>query len=379
MKIRLHAFFVRTTADASMVLIQTAVPLLALRFGAGAVLLGAMGWVPMALRLPFSLSSGPLSEKVGRKTIAVPAVCVMALAAAAIGFSRSNVLVLLFFVLFTAADGAFRPAIQSFIGDISERGQLTSNLAAFNLGWGGGIAVTVFVLAWLVSIALDLPVYIGAGSCALTALLVILWRKKAGKEPVAQSNETSSPGCDPRVLLASRLTLLAGYVGFGAIRILFPKLGQHLGWTDREIAATTAYFLGGVGLGLLATNLRPWWRGRFWPQLVSQGLMLISGIVAAFTPSPIVLDMAFFAVGAVLALANTSALYHGLSWLNQRGKNTGIHEGLISGGVVVGCLIGGVLAQRFSPRAPFVLFGAFTALCLLVSAGVTLSSVMSRK
>ena len=233
-------------------------------------------------------------------------------------------------------------------------------------------------MGWLVSIALTLPVYIGAGFCAIATLLVLLWRNKQGeKQDAVSTNESYPPGCDPRVLLASRITLFAGCMGFGVVRILFPKLGQHLGWADREIAQTIAFFLGGVAFSLLVSNLWPWWRGKFWPQPVAQGLMLLSGMVAVSTSSRIVLEAAFFVVGIVLALANTASLYHGLSGRKQRGKNTGIHESLIAGGVVVECLIGGVLAQIFSPRAPFALFSALSALSLVAT--ITIYYTMRNK
>ncbi len=54
---KFYSFLVRATADATMVLVQTAVPLLALKYGASPIMLGAMGWAPMVLRLAFSLAA----------------------------------------------------------------------------------------------------------------------------------------------------------------------------------------------------------------------------------------------------------------------------------------------------------------------------------
>jgi len=366
----LRSFSVRVMADGAVILVQTSVPLLALKFGASPVLLGVIGWAAMAVRLPFCLAAGSLSDRYGRKIVAVPAAVLFVLASAGVGFSQSNLALLVFYTLLMVANGTFHPPLQSFIGDISARGQLARNVGASNFGWVGGIALTIFALGWLVDKSLRLPPFIAAVFSIVALVIMVTWRKPQDIKPDVDSNSTPPPAANPRVLLASRIGHFLGFTGFAIIVILFPKLGQYLGWTDKAIAQTVAAMRGGVALGILAANLYPWWRGKFWPQPLAQALMLLFGIIGALSSRQLVLSIAFCGVGATLGIAYTSAMYHGLSGRLKMGKNSGIHESLVSLANITGCLIGGVLAQAFTPRAPFVFFCVLVAFGLVATAAV---------
>jgi MFS family permease len=98
--------------------------------------------------------------------------------------------------------------------------------------------------------------------------------------------------------------------------------------------------------------------------------MLLFAMVMAITSRKAVFALAFLGVGAALGIAYTSAMYHGLSARRKRGRNSGIHEALVSAASITGCLFGGILAQLFTTRAPFVLFGVLVGLGLVATAVV---------
>ncbi len=128
--------------DGSLSLVQTAMPLLAVRLGATAMTLGTISLAAQTVRLPICFTSGRISERVGRKTLIVPAACAITLAYVLFARAQSTAQIVLLYTLTLASIGAFYPSLQAMIGDVSGRGQLTKNLGAFNIGWcvGGGLA-----------------------------------------------------------------------------------------------------------------------------------------------------------------------------------------------------------------------------------------------
>jgi MFS family permease len=351
---------------------QTAVPFLALQCRATEIMLGRIGWVAEAVRLPICLTSGRLSEKTGRPKIIIPAACVVVLACIGLSQAPSYLHVIIFYTLGIAALGAFYPPLQALIGDVSKRGELTKNLGAFNIGWCVGGASAGLAAGWLIGLGFSVALYVAAASALAAGLLVVLWRTRPARAPrSAEENLVETQEHPTSLLLVARMGHFTGFFAFAVIRILFPKLGLSFGWPKPEVAVVVAMLLVGQAGGILATSASPWWRGKFWPQMTAQGVMLGCAIVGAIASSPVLLGCAFFGIGAALGVAYTAALYHGLSDRKARGKNTGIHESLVAAGNISGCLLGSLVAQLISPRAPYILLACLAGTCLIATAALS--------
>lgn len=349
-----------------MALMFTAAPLLALRFGAEAIVLGAIGWVPQAVRLPICFTSGHLSEKVGRVKIVVPAACAVAVAGVGLACAGSLTQVLVYSILSVAAIGAFYPPLQAMVGDKSARGELTKNLGAFNIGWCVGGAVMAMSVRWLVNISLPLVFWLAAASAVLAGVLVFVWaRQKSAESGAAVVDNTPLPQYPAYMLVVARMGNFTGFFALSVIRMLFPQLGLELGWTESDVATVAGLAVAGQGVGMLLTNTGPWWRGKLWPQFMAQGMMLLCGLIVTFISNFILIAGAVFMLGAALSIAYTAALYHGLATRKSKGKNTGFHEALIAAGSIAGCLLGGIVAQHVSLRAPYVLIAVLAVGCLM--------------
>ncbi len=84
------------------------------------------------------------------------------------------------------------------------------------------------------------------------------------------------------------------------------------------------------------------------------GVALVCSQAFVALRAPSVIGALFFAFGMAQSISYTGALYYGLSSRKGKGTNTGIHETLVASGSVLGCLIGGVVAQNFSVVAPWL-------------------------
>lgn len=373
--------------ESGLVLLQTAMPLLALHLGASYIMLGTIGWVAQAIRTPICFTSGHISERVGRAKIIVPAALLCAAIIVALGHAKNNTQVIVLYAVAMAAIGVFYPPLQAMIGDVSERGQLRKNLGMFNVGWCVGGAVAAWVAGQLVGAGLGLLFNVGAGCCVVAAILVLTWRGKAVTHGSEDEESPEAVGEDFGPLLPiARMGHFVAFVGFSMIRILFPKLAiESFGWSEAGVAKAIAVFLWGLGSGILLTNVSAWWRGKLWPQIVSQLAMVIcaAGVAAAAYYGPrltlsdgrllcdvpgfaIILGVCFFGFGMAQSIAYAGALYYGLSSRKGKGTNTGIHESLVAAGCVSGCLFGGLAAQ-WNAIAPFVLLAGLAGVALVVT------------
>lgn len=375
-------------------MMQTAVPLLAVRLGASWIMLGTIGWVAQAIRMPICFTSGHLSERVGRARIIVPAAIICAAVIASLAQAGSNRTVIILYAIALASIGAFYPPLQAKIGDVSERGQLRKNLGFFNVGWCVGGAVAAGIAAQLLSSGLSVLFYTGAGCCLLAAMLVLTWRGKPVSHGELDEENSTPMGEDfGPLLLIARIGHFVGFFGFAVCRILFPKVGiTSLGWSEVVVAKVVASFLWGLGIGILIANVSAWWRGKLWPQIASQCLMLLCALglalacsqmvftvpMLAFARSPLVIGALFFGYGMAQAIAYTGALYYGLSSRKGKGTNTGIHESLVAAAGVSGCLIGGIAAQRIGPTAPFILMAGLAGVAIVATGAIWARQSASR-
>jgi len=357
--------------ESGLVLLQTAMPILAVKkLGASWLMLGTLGWVAQAVRLPICFTSGHLSERVGRATLIVPSACLCAAACALLGVANSLAQVMVLYTICLASIGAFYPALQALIGDVSERGQLRKNLGMFNVGWCVGGAVMALAAPELVRIGLSTVFYAGAFGCVLAAALVLTWKRpNTAQAAPADENSLDQPAedCGPLLLIA-RMGHFTGFFGFAVIRILFPKLGlSALDWSAVTVVRVVNTLLVGLAVGILLTNVSAWWRGRIWPQVVAQLLMLVCAGSVPFAHSPVLIGTAFFVFGMAQSVTYTAALYHGLSARKNRGRSTGIHEGLVAAGSILGCLLGGLVAQQVSALAPYFLLSGIAGVAMIAT------------
>ena len=99
--------------------------------------------------------------------------------------------------------------------------------------------------------------------------------------------------------------------------------------------------------------------------LAACGLLLIF-----FFRQPIVCALAFIMLGLCASLTYYSSLYYTVRLMKRKGKGTGLHESILGGGVVLGPLLGGIMAHSVGLRAPYVL--CLVMLAVVVSVELSL-------
>lgn len=369
-RIRVFSFAVPACMDGMIGLAQTALPLVAIRLGADPWFLGMLGWTAQTVRLPCTIGSGLLSDKIGRTRVIIPACMLGILACAGLAIARTKPQLLLFYIIMSAAVGLFYPALQAFIGDHSPQGELRKNLSWFNAGWTVGGAACALAAGALLERWSGLPFALASLLAFITILLVLDWSRTRLTSHALPSEEVQiapAVASQSSLLIIARTGHFLGFFGFAMSRLQFPKLATELHMSEKTIALLVGTMLVGQALGILAGNISPWWRGKLWPQLLAQGMLVASGVSVFLVSSPLLFGIAFLVQGTGLGIAYTGALYYGLQARTNMGRNTGLHEALVASGNIAGSFIGGLTAQFIGLRAPYITYAGLCLLAVVVS------------
>ncbi len=357
--------------DGCIGFVQTAIPLLAMRFGASAWYMGMLFWVAQGARLPVCMMTGMLSEKVGRTRVIIPAAALATITCIGLAFAADNSQVLVLYIFFMISVGAFYPSLQAFIGDNSPRGELRKNLSAFNVGWTVGGSACTLVAGYMFAAHRSWPFAVAAVAAAGSIWFVWAWsRIGVSESPSAEQSGDAEPvagmpsGPGPLLLIA-RSAHFVGFFGYSAARSLFPKLGDSLGYSDGSIGLLLGIMLVGQAAGIFIAGAGPWWRGKLWPLVMALLMAAASGLAVSLVNSKALYAAAFFVQGTSLGIAYTQALYYGLQARTSMGKNSGIHESLVAAGNISGAFVGGAAAQFISLRAPYAAFSGLSGLILV--------------
>ncbi len=279
--------------------------------------------------------------------------------------------------LFGIALAVFWPPLQCQLAFLSPGRLLWPALGAFNISWGIGSVIG--------TVSGGPKVYEGLGFQGALLLLMgfvaCSFASTLGLGGRAVSRAESSP-IDEVEGGRARLFLQLGWIanfcaGFamGGLHIVFADVAGKLELTSLESTAILVSKEAGrlVAFGLLR-RFGAWHHSLAWLVILqtSGGAALVLG---GFVRSAAVLCAFFSLLGIFSGLAYYSSILYSLNLRQDAGKRTGIHEGILAIGVVLGPLILGETGEQF----PNWSGGAVSVAGLVLLAGVILELALHAK
>lgn len=341
-------------------------------------------WLPWLL---FPLLSGALADRIDRRramvAVAVFRASLVGVLGVAVLADRASLPLLdaVFFLLatgetlFDTAASAIVPAVVRAAALPKANARLGATWTAANRFVGPPVGGALFATA------AALPFLLGAAGLAAAAALLATRRGSFATERVADPSGGASRGDLraeiaegvrrlwrqrlPRTLTLAMALLNLTFVAQVSIMVLVAE--ERLGLESAGYGALlTAYGVGGVVGGFAA--------GRVLARVAEGAYPRPAIAIEAATPAAIALTRDPLVVGAVLAFFGVHATVRGALLASLRRELTpdrlrgraGSVRGLIEYGTAApGALLGGVLAARFGPTAPFWLGADVGALLLL--------------
>ncbi|RKY71814.1 MAG: hypothetical protein DRP97_01510 [Candidatus Latescibacterota bacterium] len=349
------------------------VPLLALQLSATVVqlgYLGSFGGACYAITCPFA---GRLSDRYGRKRVIV--VSSFLCAGNYLWMSQVRHLTILFVVapLGLASAALFWPSIQAWIAEGKDRPSLIRAIGYFNVAWSLGLVIGPLVGGTLYTWNARFPLYfavlgfLGLGVMTLFYAPTDVVTAPPGRPRPSDDAKTSPEEARThlRFLYIAWTANFSAWFINGILRNIFPKLALHLHLSSTILGVLLSLVACFQIVGFLVIRGNDRWHYRIGPLLRYQALALGGCALIYAVTSPWLLSAAFALFGLSMAMTYHGSLYYSVYVQEKKGRNTGLHEGILASGGVLGACLGGWIAGRFGLKAPYLLcFGLIT--CAMV-------------
>jgi MFS family permease len=358
--------------DVALGMIFISVPLLAIRLEANSLKLGELGFVAALFYTFFSLPFGKLSDRLGHRQILLIGCLTYLLSA--FFLSLSTKLYQLFLLMsFVGISGAmFWPSLEAWLAERGEKQSLLRRTTHFNLSWCMGAAVGPLIGGSLFQINIRFPLYFAV----VASLIIFITIEIKVKEPSFSVRKKTFLGgmaispeqnCDfekrfPSSLINPSLTYLYAawianftvYFTLGMIRYLFPKLSTEIGIQPPILGILMFLIAASQTLTFYVLGKTSRWHYRPLP-LISLQLVGMVGLMFIFVSNSLFFFIcAFLLIGVGAGMTYFSSIFYGLNTLTGRGARSGIHEAVLGSGFLVGPLAGGILAQAYSLKTPYL-------------------------
>ncbi len=360
--------------DFSAMMFIVALPWLAASHGATSIHQGMLGALRAGIYVLFCLLAGLLVDRWNMRATATVAAILTAAALALSAFAGSLWQVGGATMLWGGMLAFFWPSMMAWMGDSHPREQLGRATSLFNVGWSIGSTAGGAIAGWLFQLHAKLP-FLFAAMPPLLACAVLRVR-------TPRERTSPAPRVPPAPRRGDRRGLAAGWVGNGAaccliglMTTVFVEFGkEELGVTPLLFGVFVAALNVGRTL-VFVSGLRGGARLRDWR--ISAAIQVLAAALVAtvgFTSSHWWTGLAFGGVGIGAGAAYYLSLYRSLEGEGSRGRNAGLHEATLLGGLLIGSLGGGVIAHVWGLRAPYAVIGGLVALLVVVQVALNLSA-----
>jgi predicted MFS family arabinose efflux permease len=264
----------------------------------------------------------------------------------------------------------FWPSFQAWVADSQAGSNLARNIGSFNMSWTASQIIGPTLSGFLFSLNPRVPFWAAA---ALSFLLFFLLRASVSDQSpqpakggtiLPLGTEDSDGGMG--FLYAIWIANFASWFILGNVRYQFPKLARDMAISP----STIGLLLSCVGLsqflGFFFLRESDRWHFKKSYLLGAQLLSASALLLIFFFAQKLIFASAFILIGLSVSLTYYSSLYYSVRLLKRKGKGTGLHESILGSGVVLGPVLGGVVALSVGPRAPYVLCLAVLAVAVVM-------------
>lgn len=356
--------------DFNFDLVTLAIPLLAISFEASSLQLGLLGALQRFLYILVCPMSGRLSDHWGRKGLAVSGAILFGTTCLCLTQARNVTSIAWVIPWIGVTLGLFWPALQGWLSDQGESQLLRQSTSLFNLFWSIGSMLGMVLAGVLMRFSDQLPFYVAAGVATSIALILAGSSHKkylaVSSSPSGDSVPLRESSWDRAQRQAALTSIFMVFLVIGGVTTQFPKLATQLGYGTTLIGVTMGFLPLSRTLGFVLFD-----RSKASPN-ISSVLILVKLLLAAAMAILVVarttvwLMLAFALLGIVYAAIFSFSQYLCLKNPAHAGRRIGYHESSMLGGIVLGSILSGLLAQNLGFRFTFA-FGILLSVLTLAA------------
>ncbi len=361
--------------DLSSSIFYLAAPLIVIELGGNPVELGLIGTMTASVHMILANLGGRLSDRLGRRILMVAGPFIFAISCLLTTQAGKVFHILALASLNGVGLAIFWPSFQAWVADSRAGSNLARNIGSFNMSWTASQFIGPTLSGFLFSLHPRVPFWAAA---ALSFLLFFLLRASVsdqrpqpakGGTILPLGTEDSNGGMG--FLYAIWIANFASWFILGNLRYQFPKLARDMAISPSTIGLLLSCIGLSQFLGFFFLRGSDRWHFKKSYLLGAQLLSASALLLIFFFPQKLIFASAFILIGLSVSLTYYSSLYYSVRLLKRKGKGTGLHESILGSGVVLGPVLGGVVALSVGPRAPYVLCLAVLAVAVVMELGLT--------
>jgi len=358
--------------DLSASVFYLAAPLLMIQLGGNPIELGLIGTISASVHMILANLAGRLSDRFGRRALMIAGPLIFGISCFLMTQIGGVKGVLALAALNGVSMAIFWPAFQAWIAESQNGAGLARNIGSFNMSWTASHLIGPTLSGLLFGLHSRLPFWL-AGALCISLFLVMrasvserIPQPKKEIESAPTAPEESSQG--RTFLYAIWIANFASFFILGNARYQFPKLAMELTLSPYMIGMLMSCVGLAQFLGFFFLRGSERWHFHKSYLLAAQLLAAFGLLLIFFFSRQLIFALAFIMLGLCASLTYYSSLYYTVRLMKRKGKGTGLHESILGGGVVLGPLLGGIMAHSAGLRAPYIL-------CLVVLAVVIVIEV----
>jgi len=365
-------YLVSLLMDMSVAGVVFAISRRAAELDASAADLGWLGAVWIGVYAVLALMTGRVSDRVGRRKLAIIGCIIAACMTLACAFMTRIGPLLVLSGLFGAGLSCYWPSIIAWLGEDIAGHALAKRLTTFGVAWNIGLLIGYYFSGVLFEHGSRLPFYCSAGFILLIPLLLSLPTRQ-----IPKASSAGSPLSEPVEIPKGRgfrktawLANFASNFALGGTAALFPQLATHLGIGPDIHGALLSAGRAAALAAFVAMQFVMFWRTRLWPLWIAQLCCAASIVWIGFAHETWMFAAAWIIGGAVSGYTYQASIYFTLEEMVEKGKGSGFHEAVVGSGMCFGPLLAGWVGNSQGLRLPYffcaVVQVAFVALQLMV-------------
>jgi len=258
----------------------------------------------------------------------------------------------------------FWPFLMGWASSGHEGKSLGRTMAAYNLSWCSANIISLFFCGWLSERNTKWPLWGAAGLMLVAAILLrvasrIFPRIQSGQDhrtPSAGEVARPTSGRRTRLRFAAWTGLTVMCFGLGVILAVFPvSARQDLGFSMFLVGNLMLVRSAFQGLSFMALGKTERWHFRATPMLAGQCLGAAGFLGLMFATGRYSVGLCLSACGVATALSIVYSMFHGVSGTSNRSQAMAIHEMVLSLGLWLGGVLGGMIYQSVGMRTVYAL------------------------
>jgi DHA1 family multidrug resistance protein-like MFS transporter/DHA1 family quinolone resistance protein-like MFS transporter len=283
------------------------------------------------------------------------------------------------YALFGMSISFFWPPLMGWLSHGKEGAELGRLMARFNFSWSVGSIVSPYFAGLLSERNEALPLLTGcllfllAGTLITVASLTIpkIRADRAVHLKIrrgVKNDEQSTP-----LRFPAWIGVLTTYTTIGVIVNIFPLHALNaLELSKRSVGLIMQNRALFGMIGFVVMGRTTFWHFRPAQMIIGQIALIIFTMLLVTVRTSFILGSVISCIGFFMAVSYFNSMFHGVTGSVNRSHRMAIHESLISSGLILGSVVGGLIYQRSSMAhvylfcAAFVFFGAVlqSILCL---------------